>query len=81
VDTAGNVYAADEFNNRVLKLLAGSNTAPYSWVLGAQVELSFSGLNLPSVSGNLGMAVDSAGNVYVTDELNKRVLKLAAQSA
>jgi serine/threonine-protein kinase len=38
-----------------------------------QTVLPFTGLNRPE-----GVAVDSAGNVYVTDEWKNRVLKLAA---
>jgi sugar lactone lactonase YvrE len=53
--------------SRVLKLPAGSNT---------QVELPFTGLQAPD-----GVAVDTAGNVYVTDGQSgdiSRVLKLPA---
>jgi DNA-binding beta-propeller fold protein YncE len=39
----------------------------------SQVVLPFTGLNRP-----LGVAVDAAGNVYVTDPDNNRVLKLPA---
>ena len=54
-------------NNRVLKLAAGSAT---------QSVLPFTGLDDPG-----GVAVDTAGNLYVTDSHNNRVLKLAAGSA
>jgi serine/threonine protein kinase, bacterial len=40
---------------------------------GPQVTLPFTGLNQPG-----GVAVDSAGDLYVTDDGNNRVLKLAA---
>ena len=75
VDAAGDVYvgdannaagvAADANTNRVLKLPAGSSTA---------VELPFTGLSHPEA-----VAVDAAGNVYVADYGNYRVLKLPAQ--
>jgi serine/threonine protein kinase, bacterial len=48
----------------VLKLAAASAT---------QAELPFTGLHGPN-----GVAVDSAGNVYITDVNNNRVLKLPA---
>ena len=40
-----------------------------------QTELPFTGLQQP-----FGVAVDSAGNVYVADTANNRVLKLVAGS-
>jgi serine/threonine-protein kinase len=42
---------------------------------GSQVTLPFTGLNYPDF-----VAVDSAGNLYVIDRDNNRVLKLAAGS-
>ncbi len=50
----------------MLKLAAGSAT---------QTVLPFTGLNSP-----MGVAVDTAGNLHVTDAGNHRVLKLAAGS-
>ena len=66
VDAAGTVYVADENNNRVLELAAGSSI---------QSVLPFTDLNVPG-----DVAVDTAGNLYVTDAYNNRVLKLAAGS-
>ena len=64
VDTAGDLYVTDGFNDRVLKLAAGS---------GAQAVLPFTGLNQPR-----GVAVDTAGNLYVVEVRNNRVVKLPA---
>jgi serine/threonine protein kinase, bacterial len=63
VDPAGTIYVADHGTQRVVKLAAGSSS---------QEMLPFTGLIAPT-----GAAVDSAGNVYVTDDPN-RVLMLPA---
>jgi DNA-binding beta-propeller fold protein YncE len=52
------------------------NSQPPKTVYKSQVELPFTGL-----SGPRGVAVDSAGNVYVTDRGPSRVLKLPAGSS
>jgi streptogramin lyase len=76
VDNAGNVYGANGGGVdsgggccvpvHVVKLAVGSNTP---------TVLPFTGIN-----GDGGMAVDTAGNVYVGDYNNNRVLELAAGS-
>ena len=64
VDAAGNVYIADNSNNRVVEVPAGG---------GAQTTVA-SGLNYP-----YGVAVDGAGNVYISDTLNNgRVVEVPA---
>lgn len=75
VDSTGSVYVADYDNNRVVKLVAGSSTQS---VLGRESFLWlppwdkwFNGL-----TGPYGVAVDSAGNLYVNDTGDNRVLKL-----
>ena len=65
MDTAGDVYVTDGGNKQVLKLAAGSSTP---------TVLPFTGLNGPG-----GVAVDTAGNVYVLDHSGfGQVVKLAA---
>ena len=76
VDTAGNVYIADLNNQRVRKVttdgtittVAGNGTA------------GFSGDGKPAISAELndpsGVAVDSAGNLYIADSNNQRVRKV-----
>ncbi len=75
VDAAGNVYVAETRTNQVLKLAAGS---------GTQTVLPFTGLDFFDDgvidAATAGVAVDVAGNVYVSDSGNSRVVKLAAGS-
>jgi trimeric autotransporter adhesin len=63
VDSSGNLYVADSFNNRILKetLSGGGYT---------ESTVQTSALSFPS-----GVAVDGRGNVYVADTENDRVLK------
>jgi serine/threonine protein kinase len=74
VDAAGNVYVADAFNHAIRKIsrdgsvstLAGSMRAGSDDGAGAQA-----GFSRP-----MGVAVDSAGAVYVADTLNDTIRKV-----
>ncbi|MEU6811672.1 RICIN domain-containing protein [Streptomyces sp. NPDC046831] len=78
VDGAGNLYIADLGNHRIRKVTADGNI---STVAGTGVA-GFSGDDGPAVSAKLnnpvGVAVDSAGTLYVCDYGNHRVRKVAA---
>jgi uncharacterized protein (TIGR03437 family) len=77
-DAAGNIYLADELNNRVRKVdtngvittFAGTGVAGYSGdgAPAAQAQLS----------GPLGLCVAPSGDIYVTDQGNKRVRKISS---
>ncbi|MEU7965477.1 hypothetical protein AB0D09_18650 [Streptomyces sp. NPDC049097] len=78
VDGAGNVYVADTYNNRirmisgdgVVRTLAGTGTAGYN---GDGIPAQQAQLNHPC-----GIAVDSAGTLYIADTYNHRVRCIAA---
>jgi uncharacterized protein (TIGR03437 family) len=76
VDSAGNLYIADTLNNRIRKVSNGVITT----VAGGGA-CCFSGDNGPATSAQLyipqGVAVDSAGNVYIADSENYRVRKVS----
>jgi uncharacterized protein (TIGR03437 family) len=77
VDAAGNLYIAEFGNNRVRKVAANGNI---STIAGNGVS-GFSGDKGQATSAQLngpqGVAVDSAGNVFIADSGNNRVRMVA----
>ena len=76
VDGAGNLYIADSSNNGIRKV---DSTGTITTIAGTG-ELGFSGDGGPAVEAELyypaGVAVDSAGNVYIADTGNQRIRKV-----
>jgi len=80
VDAHGNVYVADTYNNRVVKVtsqgevftVAGDGTAGYS---GDGRLAAFAQLNEPS-----GVAVDAQGNLYIADSSNNVIRRVDAKT-
>ena len=74
-DSAGSLYVADHANHRIRKIdiatgavttLAGSGTAGWLDATGAAAQFN----------GPVGVGADSAGNLYVADQLNHRIRKI-----
>ena len=73
IDRLGNIYIADQFNNRVRKIntsgtivtFAGNGTAGYS---SDSIMATAAALFNPG-----SIAIDSAGNVYIADAGNNRI--------
>jgi uncharacterized protein (TIGR03437 family) len=76
VDSAGNLYVADPGNNRIRKVSNGVITT-----VAGNGTPGFSGDNGPATSAQLnrpqGVAVDSAGNVYIADRNNNRIREVS----
>jgi len=77
VDAAGSLYIADTMNNRIRKVprggvittVAGNGTCGFSGDLGPAVSASLCGPD--------SVALDSAGNLYIADDANRRVRKVS----
>jgi uncharacterized protein (TIGR03437 family) len=76
VDSAGNLYIADRGNNRIRKVSNGVITT-----VAGTGTYGFSGDNGPATSAQLydpqGVAVDSAGNLYIADTGNSHVRRVS----
>jgi len=75
VDGAGNVYVADNLNNRIRKI---TSTGAVTTLAGSTVGLVDGTGTAARFDGPRGVAVDGAGNVYVADSDNHRIRKITA---
>jgi PKD repeat protein len=74
-DAAGNVYVADTLNGTVRKITTGGTV---STLAGTALNFGSSDSNGPSAnfSRPTGVAVDAAGNVYVSDAGTNRTIRM-----
>ena len=94
VDAQNNIYIADTYNNRIRKLTFGTPCSPTTGACPAIITTvagsgpaggalgGFSGDGGPAVNAQLnrpfGVALDSAGDIFITDSYNQRVRKIDA---
>src|SRR5262249_21573685 len=76
LDGSGNLYFADSWNNRIRKLAGGTVTT-----VAGNGNVSYSGDGGPATRAQFnapqGVAVDAAGNIYISDTQNNVVRRVA----
>jgi uncharacterized protein (TIGR03437 family) len=78
VDAAGNVYFADSANNRVRKVSAAGVVSTFAGS-GAAGSTGDGGLaTAAQLNAPFGLALDAAGNLYITEFSGDRVRKVSA---
>ena len=77
VDTQGNVYVADTYNNVVVRISPGGTLT----LIAGNGKAAFAGDGGPATGASLnfpaGLALDAAGNLYIADSKNNRVRKIS----
>jgi len=76
VDSSGNLYIADSYNNRIRKVANGviTTVAGGGTPVGGNSPALISAAQFGDPSG---VAVDSSGNLYVTDQTSNRIRKVS----
>jgi len=79
VDKSGNIYVTDIFNCTIRKIVAGGVVSTFAGVAGScgmtDGPISDARFNQP-----WGIAIDAAGNIYVSDRENNTIRKLSPVS-
>ena len=77
VDSAGNLYIGDDSNNDILKVTPAGVLSVYAGVGSYGAPTSGAVATSTQIGSPYGVAVDKAGNVYIADEGNELIEKVA----
>ena len=80
VDEAGNVFVADEGNQRIRKITASGIVSSFAGNGSPGSHDDKTGI-LAEFNQPNGIAVDNKGNVYVADQLNHKIRKITSEGA
>jgi uncharacterized protein YjiK len=79
VDTAGNVYVADEFADTIRKITPAAVVTTFAGVPDASGTNDGTG-NAARFDDPSGVALDTAGNIYVADTVNQTIRKITSSA-
>ncbi len=83
LDDSGNIYIADFGNSRIRKVSFATGTGIISTIAGNGIP-AYNGDNGPATVASLqypvGVALDTAGNIYIADEFNNCIRKVKAST-
>ncbi len=80
VDNSGNIYVADTGNNTIRRITSGGMVSTFVGLAGNPGNADGTG-TAAHFYGPAGVAVDSAGNVYVADTWNHTIRKITSGGA
>jgi hypothetical protein len=72
VDSQGNIYVADAYNDRIRKITSDGNVVTFAGASGAEGT----GATATTLDTPCGVAVDALGNVFIADTGNEEVHKI-----
>jgi sugar lactone lactonase YvrE len=75
VDASGNVYVGEQTNQRIRKIASDGSTTTLAG--GSTADFKDGSGGIARFNNPSGVAVDAAGNVYVADQGNNRIRKVA----